>query len=150
MEFSQFISVVQLVSSCIVTASGALAIVGAFFRPVRDWVKGLFTRKKEYAALIQALTEMKDTLGCVMEEHKLMKNAYMCLTRNALTDIWHRAEDQGYIGDWDRMNFEEMNKAYTALGGNSYIHEAYAQILRLPSKPKATRKPRKTTKKTKR
>ena len=76
-----------------------------------------------------------------------MKDAYLCLTRNALTEIWHRAEEQGYICDWDRENFERMYSAYDALGGNSYIHEAHARILKLPSKPKKTRK---TTKKTKR
>lgn len=147
MDLSQFTSYLQLFSSFLVALTGAVVAVGAIIRPVRKWIVGILSKEKEYKNLESSVNDVKQTLSTELSERKLMKEAYICLTRNALTEIWHRAEEQGYICDWDRENFDRMYAAYSALGGNSYIHEAHAQILKLPSKPKKTRK---TTKKTKR
>jgi hypothetical protein len=147
MDLSQFTSYLQLFSSFLVALTGAVVAVGAIIRPVRKWIVGILSKEKEYKTLESSVNDVKQTLSTELSERKLMKEAYICLTRNALTEIWHRAEEQGYICDWDRENFDRMYAAYSALGGNSYIHEAHAQILKLPSKPKKTRK---TTKKTKR
>ncbi|MBR2306070.1 MAG: hypothetical protein IKA48_02560 [Fibrobacter sp.] len=147
MDLSQFTSYLQLFSSFLVALTGAVVAVGAIIRPVRKWIVGILSKEKEYKQLESSVNDVKQTLSTELSERKLMKEAYICLTRNALTEIWHRAEEQGYICDWDRENFDRMYAAYSALGGNSYIHEAHAQILKLPSKPKKTRK---TTKKTKR
>lgn len=145
MDLSQFTSYLQLFSSFLVALTGALVAVGAIIRPVRKWIVGILSKEKEYKIIESSVNDVKQTLSAEMSERKPMKEAYICLTRNALTEIWHRAEEQGYICDWDRENFDRMYAAYSALGGNSYIHEAHAQILKLPSKPKKTRK---TTKKT--
>lgn len=147
MDLSQFTSYLQLFSSFLVALTGAVVAVGAIIRPVRKWIVGILSKEKEYKTLESSVNDVKQTLSTELSERKLMKEAYICLTRNALTEIWHRAEEHGYICDWDRENFDRMYAAYSALGGNSYIHEAHAQILKLPSKPKKTRK---TTKKTKR
>lgn len=145
MDLSQFTSYLQLFSSFLVALTGAVVAVGAIIRPVRKWIVGILSKEKEYKQLESSVNDVKQTLSTELSERKPMKEAYICLTRNALTEIWHRAEEQGYICDWDRENFDRMYAAYSALGGNSYIHEAHAQILKLPSKPKKTRK---TTKKT--
>ena len=144
MDLSQFTSYLQLFSSFLVALTGAVVAVGAIIRPVRKWIVGILSKEKEYKTLESSVNDVKQTLSTELSERKLMKEAYICLTRNALTEIWHRAEEQGYICDWDRENFDRMYAAYSALGGNSYIHEAHEQIMKLPS-----RAPKKTAKKAK-
>ena len=144
MNLAEFTSHLQLFSAFLVALSGVFACLCAIIRPLKNWIVGIFSKEKEYRRLESAVQLLRTEFEEEVAERKLMKEAYVCLTRNALTEIWHRAEEQKFICDWDRENFERMYSAYSALGGNSYIHEAHAQILKLPAKPSKTRK---TTKK---
>jgi len=148
MDLAQFTSHIQLFSSFLVALTGAVVAAGALIRPFGNWLKGIFSKEKEYKALAKSVEVLAENQTSEIAEQKLMKEAILCMLRDALTTIWHRAQEQGYICDWDRENFERMYAAYTALGGNSYIHEAHTQIIKLPSAPRKTRTTRKPSKKT--
>ena len=96
--------------------------------------------REQVSAIESKVENLEQLMADDKKEQELMKEAFICLTRNALTEIWHKAETDKYISDWDRDNFDAMAQAYFALGGNHYIQEVYRKIMDLPSTP-----PRKKT-----
>lgn len=146
MDLATVTSQLQLLSSFLVAVTGVGVAAGAILSKISKPFHGWLTKKLSgvnVAHINQRLDEYKDTFELYRTQQTLMKEGMLAMLRNALTDIWHRAEEAGYISDYDRENFEKMYAAYSALGGNSYIHEVHKQILKLPSKP--PRKHRKTT-----
>ena len=93
--------------------------------PLRKW---LINRLKLYT--------MDERVISLEKSVEMLKQASVAAIRNDLTAIYNRAEERGFIGDWDRENFERMYKVYSDMGGNSYIHEVYKRIIAMPRKPK--------------
>jgi hypothetical protein len=76
-------------------------------------------------------------------EQKLTKEAIKAMLRNQMLGSFNRSEERGYIGDWDRDNFEQLFSIYTELGGNSYMHTVHEKVLRMPRVPKTKKKTKK-------
>ena len=149
---------IQTATSFLIAVSGLLAILGAFFKPVRSWISKRFAdseeRKKEKeehqqevlaikAAIEKTnlrLDEYKDILGKDREEQKLLKEALVGMLRDRLTTIYNQAETRGYIDTTYRANFIEMYDIYRSLGGNHYVHDLYEKIKTMPGKPPRTTK----------
>lgn len=149
MDLSQITSFLQLVSSFLVAITGIVSVIIGIIRPLRKWLMKQLGNRDQVNAIENKVDHLDKLLDEDRKEQLIMKEAFVCLTRNALTEIWHKAQEDGYISDWDRENFEEMYLAYTALGGNHYIHEAHEQILKLPPRPPVKKTVRrKTTRKT--
>ena len=154
MDLSQFTSYIQLLSSFLVALTGLTAALCALVRPIRRWFSRMFSKMKADERLetaVEKIAARQEQIGDRQEQigdrQVLMQEAIQTITRNALTDIWHRVEPQGYICDWDRENFLKMYAAYSAIGGNSYVHSIYELISKMPSlPPKKTRATRKKKK----
>lgn len=157
MNFQQVIEYLPIITSAILAVTGLIGTIGAVAAkvssPFRRWIISRLEKNDSMRKLESSVEKINDRLANYeaafktdREEQKLMKEAYICLTRNALTEIWHKADDDGYIIDWDRENFARMYGSYIALGGNAYMHEVNEKIHQLPSKP--PRRTRRTTSRT--
>lgn len=162
MELSSLTENLQLYSGFIIALSSLVATLVGVVRPFRKWFVEKCTNKNEMNRRItqiennighinQFITELKDDLYSKFEtdrnEQRLMKEATIASTRNDLTAIYNNAIEKGFIGDYDRENFEKMYKVYSDLGGNSYIHEVHDQILKMPSRTAANKHNTKKTSK---
>lgn len=160
MEWSTLTENLQIYSGFIIALGSFVATLVGFISPLRKWFVDNFTNKNEVGKRItkieadithinEFITSLKDDLYTKFEtdrnEQLIMKEATIASTRNDLTAIYNHAIEKGFIGDYDRENFEKMYKVYSDLGGNSYIHEVHDQILKMPTRAAAnkrnTRKP---------
>lgn len=155
MELSAITSTIQTFSAFIVAFTGLVVALSAIFKPLRNFFINRFSYKRviedrmdNFEKKIDQLTDFTNNLTNKFEEDKkeqsIMKEATIASTRNDLTHIYNNAIERGYIGDYDRENFMKMYRVYTELGGNSYVHELYEQILKMPRVPKTKKR---TTKK---
>ena len=68
------------------------------------------------------------------EKDQQQKKALKCLLRSAITKIYYKYNDLGYIPQFERENVIYMHEQYKRMGGNSYVDEIYPEILKLPIK----------------
>lgn len=142
MDLAQITGTIQLISSFVIAITGALVALGALVKPVGRWLKGLIQKA-------QADEKLESAVEQLVTRQDLIKKATEAITRNSILQIYHDAEEKGYIRDWDRDNFLKMYAAYTALGGNSFVHSIYDIIKEMPSIPAGQKPPRKTKRRTK-
>ena len=60
------------------------------------------------------------------------KKALKCLLRSAITKIYYKYTDLGYIPRFEKENASYLYTQYKAMKGNSYIDEIYPEIIKLP------------------
>ena len=154
MEWYTLTENLQLYSGFIIALGSFVATLVGFVRPLVKWFIDNFTNKTEIGQINEFITGLKDDLYSKFEtdrnEQRIMKEATIASTRNDLTAIYNHAIEKGYIGDYDRENFEKMYKVYSDLGGNSYIHEVHDQILKMPTKAAANKRNTRRTSSTRR
>lgn len=68
------------------------------------------------------------------EKDQQQEKALKCLLRSAITKIYYKYNDLGYIPQFERENVIYMHEQYKRMGGNSYVDEIYPEILKLPIK----------------
>lgn len=153
MDLASITSFIQLLSGFLIAITALVASIIGVVRPMRNWFMNIVYKHDRIAKLEDAVEkinkftdEYADKLQEKFEHDKitlnLLKEAITAVTRNDITEIYNKAIEQGYIGDYDRENLEKMYIAYTDLGGNSYVHVIHDQMLKMPRTP-----PRKTRKK---
>ena len=125
MDLANITEYIKLLASFLVSLTALAAAIVRVTSPLRKW---LINRLKLYT--------MDERVLSLEKSVEMLKQASVAAIRNDLTAIYNRAEERGFIGDWDRENFERMYKVYSDMGGNSYIHEVYKRIIAMPRKPK--------------
>ena len=125
MDLANLTEYIKLLASFLVSLTALVAAIVGVISPLRKW---LINRLKLYT--------MDERVISLEKSVEMLKQASVAAIRNDLTAIYNRAEERGFIGDWDRENFERMYKVYSDMGGNSYIHEVYKRIIAMPRKPK--------------
>lgn len=167
-DLSSVTTFIQLLSGFLVSITALVAAIIGIFKPLRTWFGKMLDKFKntEINDRLNKLETSVESIGTSFSEWKadmqvrfdkdsaeqaLLKDATIASTRNFLTEIYNRAVERGYIGDWDRENFERMYKVYSDMGGNSYIHACHDKIIDMPSVPVSAKKTaaKKTTKKKK-
>ena len=133
MDLANITEYIKLLASFLVSLTALAAAIVGIISPLRKW---LINRLKLYT--------MDERVISLEKSVEMLKQASVAAIRNDLTAVYNRAEERGFIGDWDRENFERMYTVYSDMGGNSYIHEVYKRIIAMPRKPKkATRRTKK-------
>lgn len=66
------------------------------------------------------------------ESIELIKHANIDEMKHTLTEMYYNAKRDNGISRYNRTNFVTMFETYSRLGGNSYVHELYDQILEMP------------------
>lgn len=62
------------------------------------------------------------------------KKALKCLLRSAITKIYYKYTELGYIPRFEKENASYLYSQYKAMKGNSYVDEIYPEIIKLPIK----------------
>ena len=157
MDLAYITSHLQIISSFLVTVTALLTAIVGFVGPIRRWFVNLFRaysnkdtneRIDKIEANVAKISTFIDNVGDKLKvkferdaaEQKLTKEAIKAMLRNQMLGSFNRSEERGYIGDWDRDNFEQLFSIYTELGGNSYMHTVHEKILRMPRVPKTRKK----------
>ena len=140
MDLTNFTTYLQMFSSFLVAFTGAVVAVGAFIRPIRNWLIEKIAHQSRYDTMEKYVAKISGQLDGFEENQRLMKDASIATLRKDLTDIYNEAVANGYVEEYDRKDFIEMYQVYNALGGNCYVHELHEKILEMPGKPVKTRK----------
>jgi hypothetical protein len=160
MDLATVTSYIQLLSAFLVSLTAFVAALIGLIKPVRRWFVNLFRaysnketneRVDKIETNVAKISTFIDTVGEKLKvkferdaaEQKLTKEAIKAMLRNQMLGSFNRSEERGYIGDWDRDNFEQLFSIYTELGGNSYMHTVHEKVLRMPRVPKTKKKTKK-------
>ena len=160
MDVATVTSYIQLLSAFLVSLTAFVAALIGLIKPVRRWFVNLFRAysNKETNERVDKIETNVDKISTFIDnvsdklkakferdaaEQKLTKEAIKAMLRNQMLGSFNRSEERGYIGDWDRDNFEQLFSIYTELGGNSYMHTVHEKILRMPRVPMTRKKTRK-------
>ena len=160
MDLSTVTSYIQLLSAFLVSITAFVAALIGIIKPVRRWFVNLFRAysNKETNERVDKIETNVDKISTFIDnvseklkvkfesdaaEQKLTKEAIKAMLRNQMLGSFNRSEERGYIGDWDRDNFEQLFSIYTELGGNSYMHTVHEKVLRMPRVPKTRKKTKK-------
>lgn len=160
MDLAAVTSYIQLLSAFLVSLTAFVAALIGLIKPVRRWFVNLFRaysnketneRVDKIETNVDKISTFIDTVGEKLKvkferdaaEQKLTKEAIKAMLRNQMLGSFNRSEERGYIGDWDRDNFEQLFSIYTELGGNSYMHTVHEKVLRMPRVPKTRKKTKK-------
>jgi hypothetical protein len=160
MDLATVTSYIQLLSAFLVSITAFVAALIGIIKPVRRWFVNLFRaysnkdtneRVDKIETNVAKISTFIDTVGEKLKvkferdaaEQKLTKEAIKAMLRNQMLGSFNRSEERGYIGDWDRDNFEQLFSIYTELGGNSYMHTVHEKVLRMPRVPKTKKKTKK-------
>jgi len=80
-------------------------------------------------------------LGYLIAKIKERKNqdgnqqkALKCLLRSAITKIYYKYTELGYIPRYEKENVTYLYTQYKAMDGNSYVDSIYPEIMKLPTK----------------
>lgn len=60
------------------------------------------------------------------------KKALKCLLRSAITKIYYKYTELGYIPRFEKENVTYLYSQYKAMKGNSYVDQIYPEIMKLP------------------
>jgi hypothetical protein len=157
MDLAQLTAHLQMISAFLVTVTALLTAIIGLIKPVREWFVSQFKAysnketnermnkievdvKKISDFIGTVSTELKEKFERDANEQHLTKEAIKAMLRNQMLGSYNRSEERGYIGDWDRDNFEQLFKIYTELGGNSYMHTVHEKVLMMPRVPKTRKK----------
>ena len=160
MDLSQITANLQIISSFLVTVTALLTAIIGLIKPVRKWFINQFRAysNKETNERIDKIEVNVDKISTFIDnvgekltakfardaaEQQLTKEAIKAILRNQMLASYNRSEERGYIGDWDRDNFEQLFNIYTELGGNSYMHTVHEKVLLMPRVPKVKKKTKK-------
>ncbi len=84
------------------------------------------------------ITGILGYLVAKIKEHKNQEGnqqkALKCLLRSAITKIYYKYTDLGYIPRYEKENVSYLYSQYKAMKGNSYVDEIYPKIMELPIK----------------
>lgn len=81
--------------------------------------------------IVTFITEIGVLLGVVIglvAFCKKIAEAFRCLLRNKMLEIYNKHKDTKEIGRYDYENFDMLYKAYKALKGNSFIDDIYKEF----------------------
>ena len=160
MDLATVTSYIQLLSAFLVSITAFVAALIGLIKPVRRWFTNLFKaynnadvnrRMDVMEGDVRKINDFIDSVSGKLKEkferdaaeQHLTKEAIKAILRNQMLAIYNRSEERGYIGDWDRDNFEQLFQIYTELGGNSYMHTVNTKVLMLPRVPKTRKKSKK-------
>lgn len=142
------------VGTMITALAGVFAAISVIVKPIRkkvgDWIVNNISRAH---IIDQRLENFDNALGHIQtsidgmkteiqnirtenqiqnESIELIKHANIDEMKHTLTEMYYQAKKDNGISRYNRTNFVTMFETYSKLGGNSYVHELYDQILEMP------------------
>lgn len=111
----------------------ALIVIGTFLGIVRKWPMKLINKAYEEhtkAIMDKKFDELKLILNDMSEEIQSNKESNKASLRHAITYIYEKYKDKKVLPGNSKHDLCSLYEAYTLIGGNSYIHEIYEEMMK--------------------
>ena len=120
--------------------SAIIALIVLIVKPVRtkfvDWISKTSNRD-ELNAKIDNLTELVEKQVEQNENQKLelekQSDALMCSLRTSILSTYYQYHTSDAIPILEKECFAKSCETYFAMGGNSFVHGCYDEIMKLPT-----------------
>lgn len=121
-----------IVGSLITIITFLSIIIKPFRNAIVNWIKSIGKTEK-IAKNEKKLNEIKDTLANFVTESKrqseLQNEALLSLIRDNITSIYYKGLTAKTIKVFDKEALIKKFSIYSSMGGNSYIHEIYEEMM---------------------
>lgn len=125
-------AIIGLVLSCI-------TLITLCCKPIRKQLIGWIKHTSKTDETTQLMQEFKTLLQShiALDEKKqaqmdLISEAILDLLRDDITRIYFRYIGKGELPAYEKQNLVTLFERYTKMGGNSYIHNIYDELMELP------------------
>lgn len=120
--------------------SAIIALIVLIVKPVRtkfvDWISKTSNRD-ELNTKIDNLTELVEKQVEQNENQKLelekQSDALMCSLRTSILSTYYQYHTSEAIPILEKECFAKSCETYFAMGGNSFVHRCYDEIMKLPT-----------------
>lgn len=131
---------INTIASYCGSISAIIALVVLVVKPVRtkfiDWVSKTSNRE-ELNAKIDNLTELVEKQVAQNEQQRIelekQSEALMCSLRTSILSTYYQYHTSEAIPILEKECFAKSCETYFAMGGNSFVHGCYDEIMKLPT-----------------
>lgn len=157
-DINSLTQLLTCLGTLITAAVGVLTTISVAVKPIRQkivtWLINLFSGNNQRSTAIdtklgmfesklesiqESIDDLKSDVADVKCENQtqnanmeLLKHASIDEMKHTLTELYYQAKKDNGISRYNRTNFATMFETYKNLGGNSYVHELYDQIVEMP------------------
>lgn len=97
------------------------------------------TKKKLYERLDVELHKLENEVEQFIENDKASKKIYreahLVEIREEIIQIYNKFSEQHYIPIYEKENLIKRYEVYEKLGGNSFVHDIFNDLMALPTSP---------------
>ena len=131
---------INTIASYCGSISAIIALIVLIVKPVRtkfiDWVSKTSNRE-ELNAKIDNLTELVEKQVAQNEQQRIelekQSEALMCSLRTSILSTYYQYHTSEAIPILEKECFAKSCETYFAMGGNSFVHGCYDEIMKLPT-----------------
>ena len=131
---------INTIASYCGSISAIIALIVLVVKPIRnkfvDWITKTSNRN-ELNAKIDNLTELVEKQVEQNEQQKLelekQSDALMCSLRTSILSTYYQYHTSEAIPILEKERFAKRCETYFAMGGNSFVHGCYDEIMKLPT-----------------
>ena len=131
---------INTIASYCGSISAIIALIVLVVKPIRnkfvDWITKTSNRN-ELNAKIDNLTELVEKQVEQNEQQKLelekQSDALMCSLRTGILSTYYQYHTSEAIPILEKECFAKSCETYFAMGGNSFVHGCYEEIMKLPT-----------------
>lgn len=132
---------INTIASYCGSISAIIALVVIIIKPIRtkfiEWISKT-SNKEEFNSKIDILTELvqkqieqNDEINIELKKQSMALQASL---RNSILVIYNTRTKLGYITMYEKENLAKLYENYTALQGNSFVHNCVDELNSLPVK----------------
>lgn len=121
MDFFTIITTIGGVCGALVTITGFITLI---LKKPKSWIKKI--AKETYN---EEIKEMIDLLKNIENKLESQQKADVCSLRHAITNIYERYKDSKTLPVNIKQDLCNLYESYTELGGNSYVHQIYEDMM---------------------
>lgn len=129
---------VASICGCLSTIITLITIV---IKPIRNrficWISqtsdkdNLNKKLDKLTTLVEKQAEQNEKISVELDKQSLALQATL---RNSILNIYNTRMELGYITLFEKQNIVKLYENYTALNGNSFIHDCIEELNKLPIK----------------
>lgn len=125
-------SIITLITTIGAVCGAIVTVVGFFtliMKKPKKWIQDI--AKQQYENEIK---EVKELLKGIDEQLQDQKKATICSLRHSITGIYEKYKDEQKLPSNVREDLCSLYERYSELGGNSYIHSIFEEMIEWKSK----------------
>lgn len=121
MNFLTILTSIGGTCGALVTIVGFISLI---LKKPKDWIKKIALEAHE-----EQMKEVVKSLKNIEQKLNAHKNADICSLRHEITSIYERYKDSEILPINVKQDLCSLYENYTSLGGNSYVHQIYEDMM---------------------